>query len=176
MKKTICILLILFKTCALQADTPSMSTLGEVTARILLPTAGPIIAAGKGDIVGVTQWGYTILASAALHSIINPIVGEKKQDTSLQEAFNSSHTAFAFSGAGFIYRRYGWKLGLPAAGAAAYVAASRINADSEHAAQDVIIGAGIGIASSFLLTSRYAVRLDRSADYKAPKVNIEVPF
>ena len=63
----------------------------------------------------------------------------------------SGHTAAAFSGASFIQRRYGWRYSLPAYGAAAFVAYSRVAAEKHHV-EDVIVGALLGIGSTYLFT------------------------
>jgi membrane-associated phospholipid phosphatase len=51
-------------------------------------------------------------------------------------------------------KRYGWEFGIPAYAAATFVAVSRVEA-KEHHVQDVLAGAAIGIASSYLLSQPY---------------------
>ncbi len=51
-------------------------------------------------------------------------------------------------------KRYGWKYGVPAYAAASFVAYSRVEA-REYYPQDVVAGAAIGIASSYLFTRPY---------------------
>jgi membrane-associated phospholipid phosphatase len=51
-------------------------------------------------------------------------------------------------------KRYGWEYGIPAYAAATFVAFSRVEA-KDHYTHDVIAGAFIGIASSYLFTRPY---------------------
>ena len=72
-------------------------------------------------------------------------------------AFPSGHTSFAFQGASFLQKRYGWKYGVPAYALAAYVGWSRIEGvDDRHDAWDVLAGAAVGIGSTYLFTTPYA--------------------
>ena len=57
-------------------------------------------------------------------------------------------------GAAFIHERYGWKYAVPAYIAATYVGYSRVEAD-KHYVEDVVVGAAIGIVSSFVFTTPY---------------------
>jgi membrane-associated phospholipid phosphatase len=51
----------------------------------------------------------------------------------------SGHTSAAFSGATFIHRRYGWKYGIPAYLAVAFVGWSRVES-GKHYSDDVLRG------------------------------------
>jgi membrane-associated phospholipid phosphatase len=51
-------------------------------------------------------------------------------------------------------KRYGWEYGVPAYAAASFVAYSRVEA-KQHFPHDVIAGAAIGIASSYIFTRPY---------------------
>ena len=64
------------------------------------------------------------------------------------ESFPSGHTALSFTGAAFINKHYGWKLGVPAYLAAGYVGWSRVHSNN-HTWADVAAGAAIGIASNY---------------------------
>lgn len=66
----------------------------------------------------------------------------------------SGHTSISFSSAEFLRKRYGWEWGIPAYAAASWVAYSRVESNQHHP-QDVIVGAGIGILSSYLFTRPY---------------------
>jgi hypothetical protein len=56
-----------------------------------------------------------------------------------------------FATATVLQRRYGWKVGIPAYGFAAYVAASRLS-ENKHFLSDVILGAAIGIMGGRTVT------------------------
>ncbi len=69
-------------------------------------------------------------------------------------SFPSAHASTSFSSAEFMRKRYGWDYGAPAYIAATFVSYSRVEAD-KHYTRDVIAGAAIGIASSYLFTKAY---------------------
>jgi membrane-associated phospholipid phosphatase len=72
-------------------------------------------------------------------------------------AFPSGHTSFAFTGAAFLQRRYGWKFGIPAYALACFVGYSRVEGyNDRHDGWDVLAGAVVGIGSAYLFTSPYA--------------------
>jgi hypothetical protein len=71
-----------------------------------------------------------------------------------QYGFPSGHTTSAFTGAAFLQRRYGLKIGIPAYILAGYVGFSRIEAN-KHDVWDVLAGASIGIGSNLLFTRPY---------------------
>jgi membrane-associated phospholipid phosphatase len=61
-------------------------------------------------------------------------------------SFPSGHTTSAFASATVLHRHFGWKIGLPAYGAATYVAASRVQG-KRHYLSDVAFGAALGIVA-----------------------------
>jgi membrane-associated phospholipid phosphatase len=61
-------------------------------------------------------------------------------------SFPSGHASSTFATATVLQREFGWRVGLPAYGLAAYVAESRIQ-ENRHYASDVIFGAAVGIVS-----------------------------
>ena len=66
-------------------------------------------------------------------------------------SFPSGHTAAAFASATVLQRHFGWKVGLPAYGVAAYVAASRVQME-RHYVSDVVFGAAVGIVAGRSVT------------------------
>ena len=62
-------------------------------------------------------------------------------------SFPSGHTSFAFTGAEFIRKEYGWWWGAPAYAVASYVGWSRVES-REHYTHDVLAGALIGILAN----------------------------
>jgi membrane-associated phospholipid phosphatase len=86
-----------------------------------------------------------------------------RPDGSNRLSLPSGHTAGAVATATVLQRRYGWKVGLPAYTASAYVAASRMSANKHHLT-DVMIGAAIGLSAGRTVTvgtekNRFAVGL-----------------
>ena len=66
-------------------------------------------------------------------------------------AFPSGHTTAAFASATVLHRHFGWKVGLPAYGAATYVAASRVQG-KRHYLSDVAFGAALGVVAGRTVT------------------------
>jgi len=66
-------------------------------------------------------------------------------------SFPSGHTASMFATAAVVQKHFGWKAGIPAYAAAAYVGASRIQ-DNKHYLSDVAFGAALGLVSGRTVT------------------------
>ncbi len=66
-------------------------------------------------------------------------------------SFPSGHTSLTFATATVLQRSGGWRLGIPAYAFAAYVGASRLQAN-RHYLSDVLFGAGLGIVSGRTVT------------------------
>lgn len=75
-------------------------------------------------------------------------------DNPRYDSFPSGHTTSAFCSAAFAERRYGWKVGIPAYIVAGYVGWSRVHSN-RHDWWDVLGGAAIGTASSYIFTKAY---------------------
>lgn len=66
----------------------------------------------------------------------------------------SGHSAGAFSGAAFVYYRYGWKAAIAPIVLATLTAASRVYA-KKHSILQVSVGAGIAWGYAYLFTTPY---------------------
>ncbi|PAF49657.1 hypothetical protein BKH43_06520 [Helicobacter sp. 13S00401-1] len=66
----------------------------------------------------------------------------------------SGHSSGAFSGASYIFYRYGWKPGIPAILLATAVAASRVVA-KRHTIAQVVTGAVLAWGVGYLFTTKY---------------------
>jgi hypothetical protein len=66
-------------------------------------------------------------------------------------SFPSGHTAVTFASATVMQRNFGWKVGIPAYGVAAYVAGSRLQKERHHLS-DVAFGAALGILAGRSVT------------------------
>lgn len=75
------------------------------------------------------------------------------------DGFPSGHSSSAFSAAGFMQRRYGWKYGVPTTILATLVGISRITA-KKHTITQVIAGSLLGYGISYLVSSRFKDNLD----------------
>ncbi|MDJ0782838.1 MAG: phosphatase PAP2 family protein [Desulfosarcinaceae bacterium] len=129
------------------ADTLEVS--GDLL-QVLLPSAAYGVTWIKEDPTGrrqfVRSFATTLATTYALKLGIH-----KERPNGGDMAFPSGHTSAAFSGAAFITRRYGWRLGLPACLGAGIVGHSRIAAE-KHDPEDVVAGALIGILPTLWFT------------------------
>ena len=98
--------------------------------------------------------GLTFIATHGLKRII-----DKERPDGGRYSFPSGHSSSSFTGAAFLGKRYGWKVGLPAYLLATYVGYSRIHAD-KHDLYDVIGGATSGIISAYLFTEKYSKNIN----------------
>ncbi|MBQ8337174.1 MAG: phosphatase PAP2 family protein [Bacteroidaceae bacterium] len=123
---------------------------------MFLPAAvGAGLSLYKGDYEGLVELGKTVAISTAVTYILKYSVKKSRPDGSGFDAFPSNHNNFAFAGATFLMRRYGWKWGVPAYIVGGYVAWGRIYA-GKHDIWDVLAGAAIGVGSGLLFTTPFA--------------------
>lgn len=118
------------------------------------------------DIQGVKEQalgaGLTLLSTHAIKASFvgisrsNPHSANiSKRPTSNQyDGFPSGHTSFVFSSAGFAHKRYGTKLSIPLVAIGTSVGISRIVA-KKHTATQVLSGAALGFATSYLISTKY---------------------
>lgn len=66
-------------------------------------------------------------------------------------SFPSGHASGTFASAAVLHRHFGWRVGLPAYGIAAYVATSRLQ-ENRHFLSDVLVGAAIGLVAGRTVT------------------------
>ena len=130
----------------------SAESVGDIL-QIALPAAAFGMTFGYDDPGGRTQFYKSFFSTLGTTYALKLMVDKERPDGG-NMAFPSGHTSAAFSGASFIQRRYGWKYGVPAYAAAAYVGWSRIDADA-HYVEDVVAGAAIGIAFTYIFTTPY---------------------
>lgn len=109
----------------------------------------------KGDYKGLLELGTTVAMSTAVTYILKNSVKKERPDRSGYDSFPSNHNNFAFAGATFLMKRYGWKWGVPAYIVSGYVAWGRIYA-GKHDIWDVLAGAAIGVGSGLLFTTPFA--------------------
>jgi len=123
----------------------------------ILQFALPITAAGLTlayrDGKGALQFAESASVTLGVTYALKYAVNETRPNGGHQ-SFPSAHTSISFSAAEFMRKRYGWEYGVPAYALASFVAYSRVEA-REHYAHDVIAGAAIGIASSYIFTRPY---------------------
>lgn len=82
-------------------------------------------------------------------------IRRERPDKSNNLSFPSGHAASAFATAGVLHKHYGWKVGVPAYAFGSYVALARMSWNRHHAT-DVVMGAGLGLASARTVTMNVA--------------------
>ena len=92
--------------------------------------------------IGASLFRAQVVAQTTTQAIKFAVRRTRPDGTSL--SLPSGHTAAAFATASALQSELGWKVGAAAYGAAAWVAASRVQA-RRHYLSDVIAGATIGI-------------------------------
>ncbi|MEG3155549.1 phosphatase PAP2 family protein [Sphingomonas sp. RB1R13] len=105
-----------------------------------------------GDWRGVEQTSFSVGGAFIVTEGLKHLVPERRPDGSDDRSFPSGHTSVSFAAAATLEKRYGWQVGLPAHVVAAFVGVSRVAA-RKHFVGDVLVGAAIGEASGWLLSS-----------------------
>lgn len=119
---------------------------GLVITAVGLPLADRDWTGLKQDLIALAVAGGS---TAALKYSIH----ERRPDGSDDKSFPSGHTSISFAAAAGLEQRFGWKVGVPAHLAAAFVGLARVKAD-RHYWHDVIVGAAIGEAAGLLLVDK----------------------
>jgi membrane-associated phospholipid phosphatase len=112
----------------------------------------------QGDWDGALQAGGSIGAASIITYGLKETFPEIRPDGSDNKSFPSGHTSVSFAAAATMQNRHGWKVGIPAHLAAAFVGLSRVEARKHHV-HDVLVGAAIGEATGFLITHRKDARV-----------------
>lgn len=130
-----------------------------------LPIYVGVISGAMGDWEGVGELALGTLSTQAatealkytfstMHENGNSVSFAKRPCCDSYKGMPSGHSSGAFSGAFYVYYRYGWKPALPALGIATLVAASRVDA-RRHSVAQVSVGAAISLGFAYLFTSDY---------------------
>ncbi len=130
-------------------DDAALRRAGDIV-HLALPALAAGSAAWKRDWTGLREFGFSFGATAGTVGILKRVYGKSRPDLENNRSFPSGHTAFAFSGASFIWRRYGARFGVPAVAAAGFVGFTRIKG-KKHFGDDVVAGAGIALIYNWLL-------------------------
>jgi membrane-associated phospholipid phosphatase len=135
-----------------QARIDGLTNTGDVMAYVL-PVAALSMTAYLKDREGAWQLtesvGITMGVAVALKYTVR-----STRPNGDPYSFPSGHAAISFSSAEYIRKRYGWEYGVPAYALASFVGFSRVRAH-EHYFKDVAAGAGIGILTTYLITTPY---------------------
>ncbi len=135
-----------------QARIDGITNTGDAMAYVLPATALGLTAYFKD---GEGAWQFTESATITMAVTFGlKYTIQSRRPNGDPHSFPSGHAAITFCSAEFLRKRYGWKYGAPAYIFASFVAYSRVHAH-EHYVQDVVAGAAIGIASTYLVTKPY---------------------
>jgi membrane-associated phospholipid phosphatase len=145
---------------------------GDVAA-VLLPAGAAGGALLAKDTEGLVQLTRAFGTAMAVVYVLKFGTDRTRPDGG-HLSFPSGHAASAFTGAAFLQRRYGWKLGVPAYLLAGYVGYSRVES-KHHYTSDVVAGAAIGIAANLVFTrprEHVSVTLDAGRGHAAAFVTV----
>lgn len=162
------------------AQVHTIERVGDVI-QLSIPVAAFSGVVFQKDTIGFLQLGYSFGATVLVTQVLKNTI-DKKRPNGKDKAFPSGHTSGAFHGAVFIYRRYGYKYGIPAIAAAAFVGYSRIyGGGGRHDIWDVLGGAAIGSLSSLLFTSpkgnmKPIIKIDLFNNYGAEDLQIGLVY
>jgi membrane-associated phospholipid phosphatase len=122
---------------------------GADAMQIVLPALGAAAVVATSDWEGGGQLLRSTTASLVVTQALKHAI-DARRPNGAGLSFPSGHTALAFAGASFLTRRYGLRVGVPALGAASFVAWSRVHTRDHHV-RDVVAGAGLSILSALVL-------------------------
>lgn len=184
-KKFLCVILSSsFMFSSLQASDSIRRAFDDLSDILqLLPAFSATYALAKEDYEGLKQIAISFSATMGVTYAFKLSLDAlaKKYPTQLSfaqrpnhgsfDGFPSGHTASAFSAAGFMQKRYGWKWGLPTFLLATLTGVSRVVAE-KHTPFQVVAGAMIGFSISYLVSSKYIdptkekIALNRTTDIR----------
>jgi len=133
------------------ATTNSQWSDAGTVVTVALMAGGYGLAYAHDDWTGAKSLTFSLAGSGLTTEGLKQVIHEERPDGSGDDSFPSGHTTIAFASAGFIQKRYGWQVGLPATLAAAFVGFTRVQSNN-HWIQDVVAGAVIGEVWSYALT------------------------
>jgi len=104
----------------------------------------------------MAHFGADLVSAQAINAVITQgtkfaVRRERPDSSGGSYSFPSGHTSSTFATAAVAWRHFGWKVGLPAYGAATYVAAQRVQG-KRHYLSDVAFGAALGVVAGRTVT------------------------
>lgn len=138
--------------CAASEAADAIASAGDAL-QIILPVTAAGLTLGYRDGDGALQFGESAITTVGVTYALKYSVDEKRPNGA-SGSFPSAHTSISFCAAEFMRKRYGWEYGVPAYALASFVGYSRVEA-RDHYPHDVVAGAAIGIASSYVFTRPY---------------------
>ena len=132
---------------------------------IISPTAGES-RTNRYSVIGFDLMRAQIISQAVVHGMKYSI--RRDRPTGECCSFPSGHAATAFAMASVLERHLGYRASWPALAAATYVATSRL-VDDRHFLSDVMMGAGVGMASGWTVVGTHG----RGTDFAFQPVPIK---
>ena len=154
----------MFSACAMLLALPALAASdpdrqAADTAQWLMPVAALATTYWRDDREGRWQFfeslGTTVVATEALKKAFNSTSWGRRPNGG-ENSFPSGHTSSTCGAGFFLQRRYGWALGAPALGVAAFTGYTRVDERAHHW-RDVIAGCALAWGSA-----RYFVDRQRS--------------
>ncbi len=173
MKHLVLCLLMLVSVAGTAQDSPLSTARRNVRTSTDIVNIGMASATVAGllltrDWEGLKQGSLSAATAVGVSYVLKYTVKKARPDHSDKHSFPSNHSAVAFTNAGFLMRRYGWKFGVPAYALACYTAWGRTYA-KRHDWWDVAAGAAIGTAAAYIFTTPFARKHSVAiAPYAAP--------
>ena len=135
------------------AQTPNIEKSGDILEIVLPVTAFASTFIWKDQQKAPMQFIKTMGTSFVITHAIKRLINKQRPNGG-NYSFPSGHTSAAFTGAAFIERRYGLKVGIPTYLLASYVGWTRVESNY-HDKWDVLGGAIVGIGSAYLFTKPF---------------------
>ncbi len=148
----LCLFLILSVFSDARADRNFWNDAGNFLL-IALPVSAYSVTFFKKDKNGTRELTKSLLFDTGITYSLKYLI-KKRRPNGEDHSFPSGHTSIAFTCAGFIQKRYGWKNAFLFILAGIFTGISRIEA-KEHYTEDVIAGAIIGWFSSYIFTTQF---------------------
>lgn len=155
------------------ARIDGLTNTGDAMAYVL-PAAAFGLAAYFKDGDGAWQFAESAGITMAVTAGLKYSIHTRRPDGD-PHSFPSGHAAITFSSAEFVRKRYGWQYGVPAYVFASFVGYSRVRAH-QHYVRDVVAGATIGIAATYIVTRPYHgwyIHPELEAGYRGFRVSRE---
>jgi membrane-associated phospholipid phosphatase len=151
-------------TAPLSKSEKNIESIGTGVA-IALPLVAGGITLLKHDRMGSAQLLVESALTVGTVYALKNIVKERRPNGSDYKSFPSETTALAASGSSFLWGRYGWEYGLPAAAMTQFVSYSRVQAH-QHRWYDTLASSAIAAGYSYVLTTPFKKKynIDTSLD------------
>ncbi|MGY6648431.1 phosphatase PAP2 family protein [Wenyingzhuangia sp. IMCC45574] len=145
------VLLVLFLSAKLTAQS-TIETIGDV-ALYTSPAAILGVALIEKDKEGLKMYAKGFALNTVVTLGLKELIKKRRPNGEDLKSFPSGHTSATFQAAAYLQKRYGWGYGVPAYLVASYTGFSRVYSD-KHFIEDTLVGASIGIVSSYLFTRK----------------------